>query len=68
MMWAWVIGVFSGAAVVNQSAIALFRRAQADTEPDVHQRCRPNCGLGDDTGLDASPAPNCRPQCMRVRD
>jgi hypothetical protein len=35
MMWASVIGVFSVAAVVNQSVIALLRRAQADTpNPD----------------------------------
>ena len=67
-MWAWVIGVFAVAAVVNQSAIALFRRAQAATEPDVHQRCHPNCDLGDDTGFDASPAPNCRPRRSQVRD
>ena len=37
-MWAWAIGVFSVAAVVNQIAIALFRRAQAATEPDLHQQ------------------------------
>jgi hypothetical protein len=37
MMWAWAIGVFSVAAVVNQSVIALFRRAQPDTpNPDLH--------------------------------
>jgi hypothetical protein len=35
-MWAWAIGAFSVAAVVNQSVIALFRRAQADTpNPDL---------------------------------
>jgi hypothetical protein len=38
MMWAWAIGVFSVAAVVNQIAIALFRRAQAATELDLHQQ------------------------------
>jgi hypothetical protein len=37
MMGAWTIGAFSVAAVVNQIAIALFRRAQAATEPDLHQ-------------------------------
>jgi hypothetical protein len=38
MMGAWAIGVFSVAAEVNQSVIALFRRAQADTpNPDLHQ-------------------------------
>jgi hypothetical protein len=36
MMGAWAIGVFSVAAVVNQIAIALFRRPQAATEPDLH--------------------------------
>ena len=30
MMWAWVIGALSGAAVVNQSAIALFLRVGLD--------------------------------------
>jgi hypothetical protein len=34
----WVIGAFSLAAVVNQIAIALCRRAQAATEPDRHER------------------------------
>jgi hypothetical protein len=48
MMWA--IGVFAVAAVVNQSAIAVFRRAQAGTELDVHQSRHPNCGPADDTG------------------
>jgi hypothetical protein len=38
MMGAWAIGVFSVAGVVNQIAIALFRRAQAATEPDLHQQ------------------------------
>jgi hypothetical protein len=32
-MWVWAIGAFSLAAVVNQIAIALCRRAQAATEP-----------------------------------
>jgi len=41
MMWAWAIGVFSVAAVVNQIAIALCRRAQAATEPDLHQQPSP---------------------------
>jgi hypothetical protein len=68
MMWAWVIGAFAVVAVVNQSAIALFRRAQADTEPDIHQSRHLNCGLGDDTGFDASPALNCRPRRSRVHD
>jgi len=36
MMGAWAIGVFSVAGVVNQIAIALFRRPQAATEPDLH--------------------------------
>ena len=36
-MWPWVFGVFCVAAVVDQVAIALFRRAQAATEPDLHQ-------------------------------
>jgi hypothetical protein len=68
MMWAWAIGVFSVAAVVNQIAIALFRRAQAATEPDLHQSRHPNCSLADDTGFDASPALNCRQRPSRVRD
>jgi hypothetical protein len=33
MMWVWAIGAFSVAAVVNQIAIVLCRRAQACTEP-----------------------------------
>jgi len=37
MMWA--IGAFSLAAVVNQIAIALCRRAQAATEPDRLKQC-----------------------------
>jgi hypothetical protein len=37
-MWPWVIGSLSLAAVVNQIAIALCRRAQAATEPDPHER------------------------------
>ena len=41
-MGAWAIGVFSVAGVVNQIAIALFRRAQAVTEPDPHQQSSPN--------------------------
>ena len=40
-MWACVIGAFCVAAVVNQGAIALFRRAQAVTEPDPHQQSSP---------------------------
>jgi hypothetical protein len=40
MMWVWVIGAFSLAAVVNQIAIALCRRAQA-TEPDLHEQSSP---------------------------
>jgi len=35
----WVIGAFSLAAVVNQIAIALCRRAQATTEPDHLKQC-----------------------------
>jgi hypothetical protein len=46
MMWAWAIGVFSVAAVVNQIAIALFRRAQAATEPDLHQEPSPELQSG----------------------
>jgi hypothetical protein len=68
MMWAWAIGAFAVAAVMIQCAIALFRRAQADTEPDVHQSRRRNCGLADDTGFDASSALNCRPRRSRVHD
>jgi hypothetical protein len=34
----WAIGAFSLAAVVNQIAIALCRRAQA-TEPDRLKQC-----------------------------
>jgi len=36
-MWAWAIGVFSVAAVVNQIAIALCWRPQGATEPELHQ-------------------------------
>jgi hypothetical protein len=68
MMWAWAIGMFAVAAVVNQSAIALFRRAQADTEPGVHLSRPPNCNLTDDTGFDASPALNRRPRRSQVHD
>jgi hypothetical protein len=46
MMWPWVFGAFSVAAVVNQSAIALFRRAQADTKPDLHQEPSPELQSG----------------------
>jgi hypothetical protein len=45
MMGAWAIGVFSVAAVVNQGAIAIFRRAQAATEPDPNQRSSPELDL-----------------------
>ena len=41
MMWVWAIGAFSLAAVVNQIAIALCRRAQAATEPDLHEQWSP---------------------------
>jgi hypothetical protein len=41
MMGACVIAAFCVAAVVNQGAIALFRRAQAVTEPDSHQQSSP---------------------------
>ena len=37
MMWAWVIGGILLAAVVNQIAIALCRRAQVATEPDQYE-------------------------------
>jgi hypothetical protein len=37
MMWAWTIGTFFLAAVVNQIAIALCRRAQVATEPDQYE-------------------------------
>ena len=46
MMWAWAIGVFSVAAVVNQIAIALFRRAQAATEPELHHEPSPELQSG----------------------
>jgi hypothetical protein len=46
MMGAWAIGVFSVAAVVNQIAIALFRRAQTATEPDLHQEPSPELQSG----------------------
>jgi len=36
MMWAWTIGAFCLAAVMNQIVIALCRRAQGTTEPDRH--------------------------------
>ena len=45
-MWAWAIGVFSVAAMVNQIAIALCRRAQAATEPDLHQERSPEMQSG----------------------
>jgi hypothetical protein len=37
MMWAWAIGACSLAAVVNQIAIAVCRRAQVATEPDQYE-------------------------------
>jgi hypothetical protein len=37
-MWGWAMGSFSLAAVVNQIAIALCRRAQDATEPFHEQR------------------------------
>ena len=40
-MWAWATGALSVAAVVNQSAIALCRRAQSATEPDLHRQWSP---------------------------
>jgi hypothetical protein len=46
MMGAWAIGVFSVTAVVNQIAIALFRRAQAATEPDLQQEPSPELQSG----------------------
>ena len=67
-MGAWAIGVFSIAAVVNQIAIALCRRAQAATKPIFTGSRHPNCSLADDTGFDASPALNCRLRPSRVRD
>jgi len=45
-MGAWTIGAFSVAAVVNQIAIALFRRAQAATAPDLHQQPSPELQSG----------------------
>ena len=44
-MWAWAFGVFSVVAVVNQSAIALYRRTGA-TEPDLHQEPSPELQSG----------------------
>jgi hypothetical protein len=38
MMWAWSIGAFSVAAVVNQIAIAVCWRALAATEPDLYKQ------------------------------
>jgi hypothetical protein len=38
MMWAWTIGAFCLAAVVNQIVIALCRRAQVATKPDRHEQ------------------------------
>jgi hypothetical protein len=46
MMWAWMFGAFSVAAVVNQIAIALCRRAHAATEPDPHQEPSPELQSG----------------------
>jgi hypothetical protein len=45
MMWACVIGAFCVAAVVNQGAIVLFRRAQVVTKPDPHQQSSPELDL-----------------------
>ena len=45
MMGACVIGAFCVAAVVNQGAIAMFRRAQAVTGPDPHQQSSPELDL-----------------------
>ena len=67
-MWVWAIGAFSVAAVVNQIAIVGCRRAQAVTEPDLHQEsAHRNCSLADEAGFDASPALNCRLRPSRVR-
>jgi hypothetical protein len=44
MMWAWMFGAFSVAAVVNQIAIALCRRAQPAT--DLHQEWSPELQSG----------------------
>jgi hypothetical protein len=41
MMWVWTIGAFYLAAVVNQTAIVQCRRAQAATEPDLHEQWSP---------------------------
>jgi hypothetical protein len=43
MMWVWTIGAFFLAAVVNQIAIAVCRRAQSATDPDPHEEgsCQP---------------------------
>jgi hypothetical protein len=40
-MWPCVFGVFCVAAVMNQTAIALFRRVQADTETDLQRERSP---------------------------
>ena len=40
-MWVLAFGGFSLAAVVNQIAIALCRRAQAATGPDHHEHWSP---------------------------
>ena len=45
MMGAWVFGVFCVAAVVDQSAVALYRRTGA-TEPDLHQEPSPELQSG----------------------
>ena len=55
-MWVWTIGAFSLAAVVNQIAIVLCRRAQAATEPIFTSSGHPNCSLADEAEFDASPA------------
>ena len=64
IMGAWAICVLSVAAVVNQIAIALCRRGQAATEPDLQQEPSPE----HNTGFDASPALNRRLRRSRVRD
>ncbi|MDT7764483.1 MAG: hypothetical protein QOC63_3903 [Mycobacterium sp.] len=50
-MWAWAIGSFSLAAVVNQIAIALWWRALAAPNPIFTAKASP--------ALKASPAPGC---------
>jgi hypothetical protein len=55
-MWVCAFGAFCLAALVNQIAIALCRRAQAPPNAIVSSSVHLNCSLADDAEFDASAA------------